>query len=90
MDNAWLILLVALGALLLATPAVRRWWNSDERRGLVDPKQDITVEPVNQGTQWFSDRMSYRPRRQARGRRHQPPQVPSANRVRREPPSAGS
>ena len=88
MDNGWLVLLVLIAGLLLAVPAVRRWWTSDEERPLVDPEQTITIEPVNSGTHWLHYQMSYRPRRAARGRRHQAPTSPSPDRVRRDPPSS--
>jgi len=87
MDNAWIFVLALVAALLLALPAVRRWLSSDERRPLVDPEQDITVEQNNSGIDWFGYRLNYRPRRASRGRRHEAPASPSPNRVRREPPS---
>jgi hypothetical protein len=86
MDNAWVFVLALFVALLLAMPAVRRWFSSDERRPLVDPEQDITVEQKNSGIDWFSYRLNYRPRRAPRGRRHEAPASPSPNRVRRDPP----
>ena len=87
MNDTWLILLVVVGALLLATPAVRRWFGSNERRNLVDRGQNISVDQAADGLPgWY--RTNFRLRRMPRGRRHQPPQNPSATRVRREPPAS--
>ena len=44
MEDAWIFIPVLVLAFLLAAPAVRRWFASDERRPLVDPEQDIQVE----------------------------------------------
>ena len=46
MGDAWIFVAILIVALLLATPAVRRWLSSDEERQLVDPDQAITVDPV--------------------------------------------
>ena len=86
MDNSWLVLLVVVGAFLLATPAVRRWFASDERRNLVDHEQNISVDQKDGLPGWYQT--NFRLRRMPRGRRHRPPQAPSANRVRREPPAS--
>ena len=86
MEDAWIFIPVLVLAFLLAAPAVRRWFASDERRPLVDPEQDIQVEQRNTGIDWFSYRLAYRPRRAPRGRRHEAPKNPSPNRVRRDPP----
>ena len=88
MEDAWIFIPVLMLAFLLAAPPVRRWFSSDERRPLVDPEQDITVEQKNSGLDWFSYRLNYRPRRAPRGRRHEAPSAPSPNRVRRDPPQS--
>ena len=87
MGDAWIFIPVLILALLLATPAVRRWFSNDEKRPLVDPEQDITVEQKNTGIDWFSYRLNYRTRRAPRGRRHVAPASPSPDRVRRDPPT---
>lgn len=86
MQDAWIFIPLLVLAGLLAAPAVSRWSTSDERRPLLDPEQDITVEQENSGIDWFSYRLTYRPRRAPRGRRHEAPASPSPNRVRRDPP----
>jgi hypothetical protein len=87
MGDAWIFIPVLVVAVLLAAPSVRRWFTNDERRPLVDPEQDITVDPVmDQGASWFRHRLNYRSRRMPHGRRHVAPSHPSADRVRRESP----
>ena len=88
MGDAWIFIPILVVAFLLATPAVRRWLGNGEKRPLVDPEQSIGTEPVLSGTHWLHYRMSFRPRRAARGRSHRPPANPSPTRVRRDPPSS--
>ncbi len=91
MGDAWIFIPVLILAVLLAVPSVRRWFTSDERRPLVDPEQDITVDPVmDQGASWFRYRLNYRTRRAPRGRRHVAPANPSPDRVRRDPPTGAN
>jgi hypothetical protein len=86
--DAWIFIPVLVLAVLLAMPAVRRWFSNDDRRPLVDPDQSITADPVlGQGEHFFRHRLTYRSRWAARGRRHEAPAVPSSNRVRRDPPT---
>ena len=86
MDSPWPFLLVVVGVLLVATPAVRRWFGNNERRNLVDRDQNISVDQAADGLPgWY--RTNFRLRRMPRGRRHQAPANPTANRVRREPPA---
>ena len=86
MQDAWIFIPVLVLALLLAAPAVRRWFSNDERRNLVDHDQNISVDQKDGLPGWYQT--NFRLRRMPRGRRHRPPQAPSANRVRREPPAS--
>jgi len=86
MQDAWIFIPVLVLALLLAAPAVRRWFSNDERRNLVDHDQNISVDQKDGLPGWYQT--NFRLRRMPRGRRHRPPQAPSADRVRREPPAS--
>jgi hypothetical protein len=64
-----IILLIVIG--LVAMPGVRRWLRSDQTSRLVDPDQNITVDPIPGLPGLYET--NYRPRRMPRGRRHQAP-----------------
>ena len=89
MGETWIFAVLLVVAILVALPAVRRWWSSDERRNLVDPGLTISVDQKDGLPGWYQT--NYRLRLLPRGRRHRAPDDPSANRVRRDPPAgAGS
>ena len=64
-----IVLLMVIG--LVAWPGVRRWLRSDQTSRLVDPDQNITVDPIPGLPGLYET--NYRPRRMPRGRRHPAP-----------------
>ena len=64
-----IVLLMVIG--LVAWPGVRRWLRSDQTSRLVDPDQNITVDPIPGLPGLYET--NYRPRHMPRGRRHPAP-----------------
>jgi len=85
MEGALVFALIAVLAGLALWPSARRWFGSGSSSGLVDPNQNVTLDGGDGMVGTY--RWRYRSRFNPRGRRHRVPTVPSAERVRRDPPA---
>jgi hypothetical protein len=71
MEDAVVVIAVIVVVALALWPALRRWLARDPGQPLVDPDQNITVDPVDGLVGIYET--NYHPRRLPRGRRHPAP-----------------
>jgi hypothetical protein len=88
-SDAAVVIILLIGAFLVALPSVRSWLRSSRSERLVDPEQSITVDSVPGLPGIYQT--NYRQRMLLRGRRHPaPPGAVIHRREREEPPTTAS
>jgi hypothetical protein len=86
MDDAIVVILLLIAAFLVALPSVRSWFRNSRSERLVDPEQNITIDPIPGLPGLYQT--NYRPRVPIRGRRHPaPPGTVVHRRTSKDPPT---